>query len=554
MAPDANVLVRRVVVHNLAANEREVRLFWHLDLDIVEQPFATTALYHPDTRTILIYKGHVWFLLGGYSEGEPLGLAQFTTGFRGSYRDAEDGWLNGQAVATGNVDAVGGINCQVPGRGSHTIYYWLLVAPGMEEAIAAHRQVAFRRPERLLDDAAVTMQGWLTAHAVDYQRLPAKLARLYEVSLLVIRSAIGHEGAIIASPDSTIERPSRDTYQYAWPRDGALVAHALDVAGHTEESHRFFRFCAEALSGSVPWLWQKYNPDGSRGSTWHAMFNPQLRAPQMQTQEDETALVIWALAEHAHYCPDGCVERLYTNWARNVADWLATYRRRDGLPRPSFNLWEESYGIWTFTTAAVVAGLNGAAAMAHAYGTEEEESRFRQAAQAIQEATASKLYDEKARRFITGLRIDEQGEHPVSDVDASLFGLWALGGFAPNDPRIVGTMQAIERELWVPTPIGGVARYPNDRYYQRDPALPGNPWIITTLWLAEWYLALGQLPRALELLNWVADRALPSGILPEQVDPHTGEPVSVSPLTWSHSAYALTIHQYLRVGRAAQQA
>lgn len=552
ITPQTNVLVRRIVVHNWAPEEREVHLFWHLDLNIVEQPFATTAIYHPDAKAILIYKGHIWFLLGGYSEGEPMGLAQFTTGYKGSYHDAEDGWLEGQAVATGSVDAVGGINCRVPGAGSHTIYYWLVVASGEEEAIAAQRHVAFRRPERLLEDTAADVQTWLTAHAVDYRRLPAKLAHVYETSVLVMRTALGHEGAIIASPDSTIERPSRDTYQYAWPRDGALVARTLDVAGHVDDSHRFYRFCAEALSGSFPWLWQKYNPDGSRGSTWHAMFNPGTHAPQLQTQEDETALVVWALAEHARYCPGDCVERLYTNWARNVADWLAIYRRRDGLPRPSFNLWEESYGVWTFTAATVVGGLNGAAAMARAYGTEEEESRYREAAGAMREAIVRKLYDEKAGRFIAGLAIDASGEHPVTDVDASLYGLWSSGVFPPDDPRIVETMHAIERELWVPTPIGGVARYPGDRYLQRDPALPGNPWVIATLWLAWWHIALGEAERGLELLNWAAERALPSGILPEQVDPHTGEPVSVAPLTWSHAAYAMTIQQYLGAGRTTE--
>jgi GH15 family glucan-1,4-alpha-glucosidase len=347
-----------------------------------------------------------------------------------------------------------------------------------------------------------------------------------------------------------VERPSRDTYQYAWPRDGALVAHALDVAGHTDESHKFYRFCAEALSGSFPWLWQKYNLDGSRGSTWHAMFSPGMHAAQMQTQEDETALVIWGLSEHGHYCPGDCVARLYANWARNLADWLATYRRRDGLPRPSFNLWEEAYGIWTFTAAATVAALNGAAAMARDFGTREEAERYGRIALAMRQAMEGVLYDERLGRFITGLSVDAGGEHRVEHIDASLYGLWAFGAFAPDDPRIVRTMEAIERELWVPTPIGGVARYPGDRYYRRDPALPGNPWLITTLWLAQWHTALGHAGHALELLNWAAERALPSGVLAEQIDPHSGAPVSVSPLTWSHSTYAMAVHQYLNATRA----
>ncbi len=549
MPAEPDVLVRQVTVHNLAPAEREVHLFWHLDLEIVGQPFATTALYHPDIKSLIVYKDRTWFLLSGYSEGEPLGLAQFTVGNKGSDADAADGWLDGVSVATGGVDAVGAVNCRVSGQGTHVIYFWLLVAPSLEEAIAAHRLVSARTPAGLIGEATASRRHWLQERKVDYHRLPERLASLYETSLLVILTQQDRAGAIIASPDSTVERPSRDTYQYAWPRDGALVAHALDVAGHTEESHKFYRFCAEALSGSFPWLWQKYNLDGSRGSTWHPMFTPGMRAPQMQTQEDETALVIWGLSEHSHYCPGDCVARLYANWARNLADWLAVYRRRDGLPRPSFNLWEEAYGVWTFTAAATVGALDGAAAMARDWGTREETERYTGAASAMRQGMEGTLYDERLGRFITGLSVDAGGEHRVEHVDASLYGLWAFGAFAPDDPRVVRTMEAIERELWLPTAIGGVARYPGDRYYRRDGRLPGNPWLITTLWLAQWHTALGHAGRALELLNWAADRALPSGVLAEQVDPHSGAPISVSPLTWSHSTYALAVHQYLKATR-----
>jgi glucoamylase len=46
-------------------------------------------------------------------------------------------------------------------------------------------------------------------------------------------------------------------------------------------------------------------------------------------------------------------------------------------------------------------------------------------------------------------------------------------------------------------------------------------------------------------LEWVAWRALPSGVLAEQVNPYTNDPLSVSPLTWSHAAYIATVQSYL---------
>ena len=63
---------------------------------------------------------------------------------------------------------------------------------------------------------------------------------------------------------------------------------------------------------------------------------------------------------------------------------------------------------------------------------------------------------------------------------------------------------------------GGLARYEND-YYQRVPGdysgIPGNPWIIATLWLAQVYLALDRIADA--MVEWVRRASLPTGVLPE---------------------------------------
>ncbi|MGZ3599342.1 MAG: glycoside hydrolase family 15 protein, partial [Ktedonobacterales bacterium] len=56
---------------------------------------------------------------------------------------------------------------------------------------------------------------------------------------------------------------------------------------------------------------------------------------------------------------------------------------------------------------------------------------------------------------------------------------------------------------------------------------------------------LDELHEALPLLDWVRERALPSGVLAEQVDPYTNAPLSVSPLTWSHAEYVSTIRWYI---------
>jgi GH15 family glucan-1,4-alpha-glucosidase len=113
-------------------------------------------------------------------------------------------------------------------------------------------------------------------------------------------------------------------------------------------------------------------------------------------------------------------------------------------------------------------------------------------------------------------------------------------------------MRAIRETLWVQTEIGGVARYANDRYQSKvadDDPVPGNPWLICTLWLAEHAVAratsIAELQSALDLLRWVRAKARPSLVLPEQVHPHTGAALSVSPFSWSHAQVVSVVRGYL---------
>jgi glucoamylase len=141
----------------------------------------------------------------------------------------------------------------------------------------------------------------------------------------------------------------------------------------------------------------------------------------------------------------------------------------------------------------------------------------------------------------------------IDDVlDSSLFGIYRFGLFDADDPRVESTMRAIEEQLWVKTQVGGVARYENDNYHRVSSdtqAVPGNPWFICTLWLADYFVTRArtsaELKKALPIFEWTASHALESGVLAEQVNPYTNEPISVSPLTWSHATVVSTVTKYL---------
>ncbi|KKP81393.1 MAG: Glycoside hydrolase 15-related protein, partial [Parcubacteria group bacterium GW2011_GWB1_35_5] len=74
-----------------------------------------------------------------------------------------------------------------------------------------------------------------------------------------------------------------------------------------------------------------------------------------------------------------------------------------------------------------------------------------------------------------------------------------------------------------------------------------NPWFVTTLWFTQYKIAIAtsneDLEEAARDIEWVTKFAR-SGMLSEQLDPNTGEPLSAMPLTWSHSEFVRTVIEY----------
>ena len=347
-----------------------------------------------------------------------------------------------------------------------------------------------------------------------------------------------------------------------WPRDGALVVHVLIQGDHRELARRFFDFCLRTIQPGG-FMLHKYNPDGTPGSSWHPWADKDGNRI-LPIQEDETSLVLWALGAYDERFKDTeVVKPLYAPLIKRAADFLVRFRHREtGLPAPSWDLWEERYGIHTFTVASVYGGLRAAAAFARGFGEEAAADEYATAATEIRDAAFEHLYNEGERRFIRRLEVGDDGELiPDLTIDASVSGIWRFGLCEPTDERCVSTMHSLRDRLWVKTDIGGVARYEDDYYHRVSDdveRIPGNPWFICTLWLAQWEAAAAQtmadLERAHELMRWVVDRALPSGTLAEQVHPLTGQPLSVSPLTWSHAEFAATVQTYVtRAGEIRNQ-
>lgn len=551
-----DVLVRRFVVENLTEQPRDVRLFFHHDFHISGNAVGDTAYYKPDLRAVVHYKGPRYFLISGQID-DTVGLAGWATGVKGiggkegTWRDAEDGELGGNPITQGSVDSTISLKLALQGRDTTIAYLWMCAATSYEQVKALHAVVQDKGPQVMISRTSRFWSLWVNKEELDFNTLPAPLIDLYQRSLLTVRTQIDDSGAIIAANDSDIRQFSFDTYSYMWPRDGALVAYALDRAGYDELTRNFFNFCNRVITPEGYFL-HKYNADGTLASSWHPWMAE--GEPRLPIQEDETALVVWSLWEHFRKVRDiEFIKPLFRTLIVRAADFMVGYRDANGLPQPSWDLWEERWGVHGFTVGAVYGGLIAAANFANAFGERDLGRRYKQVARQMKDAATTHFWSDKLGRFVRMLTPQDDGSYVADEInDAAMMGLFYFGMYPTTDERMARTMAAIRDELWVKTDVGGVARYYNDYYHQvsRDlDNVAGNPWFICTLWLAQWDIARATTPEellaALEMLHWTAKHALPSGILAEQVDPYTNAPLSVSPLTWSHAVFVAATVEYL---------
>ena len=592
-----DVFVRRIVARNLhTPRTREVRLFWAADTDIAESDIGDTAYFDPFGGAVIHYKRGNYFLFGGDSaldNGNLWGYAcgmKGLAGMEGTWRDCEDGQLTGNPVAQGSVDSAIALRTMAAPAGDDfgsPAHFYLAAGPTREAVLSLQQNLKTETVARLFDQTERYWRGWVgqgmtpggelptagagtaapaTDLAAHLSALPSRVQSLFRRSLLVIRTQTDNGGAILAANDTDIMTGNRAHYSYMWPRDGALVAHALDSAGFGSMTRQFFVFCRDVLpppgffgphrKGAA--LMHKYGPDGSVGSSWHSFLAPD-GTPEMPLQEDETALVVWALWHHYERHRDfEFVEGMYRALVRPCADFLLDYRSTaTGLPLPSWDLWEERRGIHTYTVCAVVAALRAAGRLARLFGDETRAGDYALGAGEVVDALLAHLWNAEHNRFAR--RLEVHADHtttPDMTLDASLHALHLFETLPTDDPRVVETLRQVGDRLWVRAGIGGMARYEGD-YYARvsnDLAhVPGNPWIICTLWQAQWQIAraqtLADLDAPRDLLEWANLTALPAGILPEQIHPYDFTPMTVAPLTWSHSEFVETVYKWIQKRR-----
>jgi GH15 family glucan-1,4-alpha-glucosidase len=548
-----DIYVRHIEVHNLGNADRAIKLFFNQQFHISESRHGDTGYYSPELHAVVHYKGRRVFLISAKSndaffDDYSVGLLGIE-GKEGTWRDAEDGVLSKSAIEHGSVDSVIGISLFVPTGGIRLVSYWVACGETYRRVERYHRDILSRGPEHLRKTTSDYWKAWVNPDEFAEYPIDKKFIDLYRRSLLVMRAHTDNRGPIIASGDSSILQNGRDTYSYCWPRDAAYISSAYIQSGHLSSSLKFIDFCNDLLTDDG-YLLHKYRSDKSLGSSWHPWVRDGRAQPPIQ--EDETAITLVTLHEHYKASHDvELIERLYNPYIKRVASFLCSYRdKKVGLPLPSHDLWEEQFGTFTYTSASVYAGLKAAANFAQILGKEVARRRWESAAEEIKEGILTKLIHSDGR-VLKSLRYTHTSPEPDFTADASSFyGLFHFGVLAIDDPKLFSVYKHVKEKLTVAKGVGGIARYEGDNYFSTGHDTPGNPWIITTLWFAEYEILRAKNKTELEAtrkhLQWALDKTNASGMLSEQLDAHSGEAVSVMPLVWSHAQYVQTFLAYVK--------
>ncbi|MGZ3688861.1 MAG: glycoside hydrolase family 15 protein [Bdellovibrionota bacterium] len=338
-------------------------------------------------------------------------------------------------------------------------------------------------------------------------------------------------GALMAAAEVDPHSKLSGGYGFSWPRDGAYLAAALGAFGFRDRVEHYFRFLEETQDVSGAW-WQRYLATGHAGPSWGRI------------QIDEPATVIGAASQHFRRTGDlFWLEKIWPTLKRGLDFLEAFHSEPHPMGLPSHDLWEERMGVHAYSLAAVSAAFLSGASLARELSDRVAQRHYHRLARESRRLLIERFtpVDGPIRRaFIANYWDLQHGGGYWDEVpDVSMLGLIVPFQTHRKRDRISNRLlDQIRSRLWCRT-VGGLMRYEGDVYRG------GNPWILTTLWLAIAELGLSNIQEARELFQWVMSKSTVLGMFPEQVHRETGQPFWVIPLGWSHAMYLLFVREVL---------
>jgi GH15 family glucan-1,4-alpha-glucosidase len=401
-------------------------------------------------------------------------------------------------------------------------------------------------PFAALEDSDRWWREWSGRCRYDGPWRDAVVRSLVTLKALIYRPT----GGMVAAPTTSLpERPGgvrNWDYRYCWVRDATFTLYALLVAGYTEEAGAWRDWLLRAAAGEPGRLQIMYGLAGERRlAEWEVPWLPGYagsapvrvgNAASGQRQLD----VFGELMDCLHRARVAGLPASRDAWALE----RAILEHLEGIwDEPDEGIWEMRSGKHEFVHSKVMAwvAVDRAVKAVEQLGVDGPLDRWRALRARIHAEVCARGYDERRGAFtqVYGSRA----------LDASLL-MMPLVGFLPaNDPRVVRTVDAVERELL----HDGLVR----RYLTRevDDGLPEGEGVFLpcTAWLADCLALLGRADDAARYVERLLSVRTDLGLLAEEYDPAARRLVGNFPQAFSHVALVNTVRNLAQAGGPAEQ-
>jgi GH15 family glucan-1,4-alpha-glucosidase len=405
--------------------------------------------------------------------------------------------------------------------------------------------------------AAIDPEGSLEATAAFWTDWASRCASHGEWSDAVTRSLItlkaltyAPTGGIVAAPTTSLPEQlggSRNwDYRFCWLRDATLTLLALMNAGYYDEAKAWRDWLLRAAAGAPSQLQIMYGLAGERRLTeyeieWLPGYEQSRpvrvgNAAHGQLQLDVFGEVMDAL----HQARRGTLHPREADWAFQCAVLEHLERVWD---QPDEGIWEVRGGPRQFTYSKVMAwvALDRGIRAVHKFGLDGPVSRWTALRQRIHDEVCTQGFDRQLGSFVQSFGSQE--------LDASLLLLPTVGFLPPSDPRITGTIRAVERRLFVD---GFLLRY--DTATSDDGLPPGEgAFLACSFWLADAYTLIGRIDDARRLFERLLSLRNDVGLLAEEYDTRAQRLVGNFPQAFSHIALVNTAHNLTEATKPAEQ-
>jgi GH15 family glucan-1,4-alpha-glucosidase len=335
-------------------------------------------------------------------------------------------------------------------------------------------------------------------------------------------------------------------YRFCWLRDATLTLLALLAAGYQREAQGWREWLLRAVAGSPQQIQIMYGLAGERRLTeWEVPWLPGYEgstpvrignAAHGQLQLDVFGEVMDALhhARRSGLAPD------QSGWAvqKALLDYLAGVWRE-----PDEGIWEMRGPRRHFTYSKVMAwvAFDRAIKSAEAFGLDGPLDRWRSLRDDIHADVCAHGFDPGRSSFVQS--------YGDTALDAALLQIAAVGFLPASDPRVVGTVAAIERDLMHE---GFVRRYRTEAV---DDGLAGDEgmFLACSFWLVDAYMLQGRHDDARALFERLIAVANDVGLLAEEYDPGGRRMLGNFPQAFSHVALVNSAYNLTRVVKPAEQ-